>query len=330
MTKLRIAIVGATGMVGQALLKVLQETDDSKIKTAEYFLFASSENVGEKIKVFGKEYSVLELANETVRKIQPDFAFFAAGGDVSVQWASAFTDIGCRVIDNSSAFRQNPDVPLIVPECNPQDIKKNSMLIANPNCSTIAVMPVLKPLDDVYKIKRVVYSTYQAVSGAGLAGIEDYKAGQQGEGPKKFKHRIFNNLIPQIDSFTQNGNTKEEQKMIFETQKILGRKIAVTATCCRVPVENSHSISVNVQFHRKPDITRVREILKNAPGVVLLDDPDNFVYPMPYLANGKDEIFVGRVRLDNSHKKGLNLFAVCDNVRKGAATNAVQILKLLL
>lgn len=319
-------------MVGRAFVQVLEE---EKIK-AKYYFFASARSAGTKMKLLGKEYTVIELSKENIEKAKPDFALFSAGGSVSLEYAPVFNAIGCTVIDNSSAFRQDPKVPLVVPEVNPEDIYwvQGSPLIANPNCSTIGSVVALKPLDDVYRIKRVIYSTYQAVSGAGQAGVEDYIAGAKDgkdAARKKFPYPIFNNLIPQIDSFLPNGNTKEEEKMIFETKKILHRPdLAVTATCCRVPIENCHSISINVEFEKTPDIEDVKQILSKAPGIVFYDNPAENKYPMPIVANNRNEVFVGRVRIDNSRKNCINMFTVSDNIRKGAATNAVQILQLLI
>lgn len=326
----KIAVVGATGMVGRTFIQVLEE---SRIK-ADYYLFASERSAGKKLTLLGKEYTIIELNKANLEKVKPDYALFSAGSSVSVEYAPILMNIGCTMIDNSSAFRQDPKVPLVVPECNPQDVKMGSLIIANPNCSTIGSVVALKPLDDVYKIKRVIYSTYQAVSGAGQTGVDDYLAGMKdGKNAvlKKFPYQIFNNLIPQIDSFLPNGNTKEEEKMVFETKKILHRPdLAVTATTVRVPIENCHSISINVEFEKKPDIDEVKRILAKAPGIVLYDEPASNKYPMPIIANNRNEVFVGRVRIDNSRENCINMFTVSDNIRKGAATNAVQILQLLL
>jgi aspartate-semialdehyde dehydrogenase len=331
---MKIAIVGATGIVGSTFLKVLEEF---KIK-ADYYLFASQRSAGKVLKFMGKNYTIIELNRANIEKVKPDYALLAAGGSTSTEFAPIFAELGCIVIDNSSAFRRDPEIPLVVPECNPEDaIKTKSKILANPNCSTIGAVVALKPLDDLYKIKRLVYSTYQAVSGAGQAGVDDYLLGlaayAKGEKctPKKFQYQIFNNLIPQIDTFLENGNTKEEDKMIFETRKILGRQnIAISATTVRVPIENCHSISINIEFEKTPDIAHIKKVLAKSPGVVLVDDPANFKYPMPSLANDRNEVFVGRVRLDESKPNCINLFTVSDNIRKGAATNAVQILQLLI
>jgi len=331
---MKIAIVGASGIVGSTFLKVLEEY---KLK-ADYYLFASHRSAGKVIKFMNKDYTIIELTPDNIAKVKPDFALLAAGGDTSKQFAPIFAEHGCTVIDNSSAFRRDPDVPLVVPECNPDDARNTaSKIIANPNCSTIGAVVALKPLEDLYKIKRLVYCTYQAVSGAGQAGVDDYILGLNGfcndeeVPPKKFQYQIFNNLIPQIDVFLENGNTKEEDKMIFETRKILHRPdIMVSATAVRVPIENCHSISINVEFETKPCIDTIKKVLSKAPGVVLVDDPSNNKYPMPMLADDKNEVFVGRIRIDESRENCINLFTVSDNIRKGAATNAVQILKLFI
>ena len=321
----KIAIIGITGAVGQTFVKVIEER---KIK-ADYYLFASARSAGRKFNIMGKELTVIELTPENLRKVKPHFALFSAGGDVSKQYAPMFVEIGCTVIDNSSAFRMEPDVALIVPEVNPQDA--TTKIIANPNCSTIPAMVVLKPLDTAYGLKRVVYSTYQAVSGAGVEGVLDLIAGIRGEAPKKFLHPIFNNVIPHIDSFLDNGNTKEEQKMIDESRKILNKPdLRVSATTVRIPIENCHSISINAEFEHTPDIAKIRKMLSGISGVVVRDDGSKNLYPMPVMANDRDEVFVGRIRMDESQPNTINMFVVCDNIRKGAATNAVQILQLLL
>jgi len=330
----KIAIIGATGIVGTTFLKVLEE---EKIK-ADYFLFASHRSAGKVIKFMGKDYTIIELTAGNVAKVKPDFALLAAGGSTSIEFAPILADLGCTVIDNSSAFRRDPAIPLVVPECNPEEARNTtSKIIANPNCSTIGSVVALKPLEDLYRIKRVVYSTYQAVSGAGQAGVDDYLHGldayvnDRKPLPQKLQHPIFNNLIPHIDVFLDNGNTKEEDKMIFETRKILKRPdLAVSATTVRVPIENCHSISINVEFEKKPCIATIKKVLAKAPGVILLDNPVKNLYPMPILADGKNEVLVGRVRLDESRENCINLFTVSDNIRKGAATNAVQILQLLI
>ncbi len=256
---------------------------------------------------------------------------FSAGGSTSEKFAPIFAQKGCVVIDNSSAWRMKDDVPLVVPEVNSSDIKWHKGIIANPNCSTIQAVVPLKPLDDKYKIKRIVYSTYQAVSGAGLAGHTDLEEGIKGNAPKKFPHPIFSNCIPHIDVFLDDGYTKEEQKMIKETRKILGRpELKVTATTVRVPVFNSHSESINVEFEKPFDLEELKSLLESTKGLVVLDDPKNNVYPLASLADGKNEVFVGRIRRDESVDNGINMWVVADNIRKGAATNAVQIAQAMI
>ena len=303
----KIAIVGITGLVGQTMLKVLEERHIN----GEYFLFAGPEHVGEKITIHGEEYVIENLTAARVTEIKADFALFAAGADVAQVWAPQFVAAGTTVIDNSSHFRMDPKVPLVVPEINLSSIGQ-SKLIANPNCSTIGAVVALAPLDRIYHIKRIVYCTYQAISGAGRH--------------PRFKHPIENNVLPEIDVFLPDGNTKEEAKMINETRKILGRhKIAISATAARVPVANCHCVAINVEFERRPDLARVKEILSQAAGVVYCDD-----YAVPTQVSGHDEVYVGRVRVDHSQPNTLNLWTVSDNLRKGAATNAVQIMESLL
>ncbi len=327
MKKLNVAVVGATGMVGRTFLKVLEE---EKLPVENYYLFASSRSAGQKIEFMGKEYTVEEL-NENSFDRGIDIALFSAGGSISEKFAPIAASKGCVVIDNSSAWRMDKEVPLVVPEVNPEDIKKNKGIIANPNCSTIQAMVALKPLDDKYKIKRVIYSTYQAVSGAGLGGWNDLENGLKGEAPQKFPHPIANNCLPHIDSFLPDGYTKEEMKMVNETRKILGRDdIKITATTVRVPVFNSHSESINVEFENAFELSELVETLKNAPGIVVQDDPQNNVYPMAINATGSNETYVGRIRRDFSVDNGVNLWVVADNIRKGAAANAVQIAKKLI
>jgi aspartate-semialdehyde dehydrogenase len=323
MKKYDIAVVGATGMVGRKFLQVLEER---KLPANNYYLFASSRSAGKKVAFFGKEYEIIELTEENIKAHQVDIALFSAGGDTSKLFAPIFAANGSLVIDNSSAWRMDPEVPLVVPEVNPQEIKNHKGIIANPNCSTIQAVVALKPLHDAYRIKRIVYSTYQAVSGAGMAGYSDLENGIKGEAPKKFAHPIYNNCLPHIDSFLDNGYTKEEMKMVNETRKILGDySIKITATTVRVPVFNSHSESINVEFEKPFELSELKEILKKAPGVILQDDPNNNVYPLAADATEKDEVFIGRIRRDESLDNGINMFVVADNIRKGAATNAVQI-----
>ncbi len=325
---MNIAIVGATGMVGQKFLEVLQERN---IKADNFYLYASSKSAGKSVKLFNKDYTIIELSKENIINKKIDYALFSAGGSVSKEYAPIFASIGSVVIDNSSAWRRDENVPLVVPEVNPEDILKNSGIIANPNCSTIQAILPLKALDDKFKIKRIVYSTYQAVSGAGQKGYTDLKNGINGEKPQKFSYPIFSNILPHIDDFLDNGYTKEEEKMIFETRKILhNQNLKITATCARVPVFDCHSESINVEFEKAFEIEEVISALKKFPNIIVTDDVKNNVYPMPLTATNKDEVFVGRIRRDFSVDNGLNLWVVADNIRKGAATNAVQILEKLL
>lgn len=328
MRKINLAVVGATGMVGNKFLEVLTER---KLPVENYYLFASAKSAGKVINFMGKDHTVIELTEENVKKVKVDIALFSAGGSVSKTFAPIFAAQGAIVVDNSSQWRMEKDVPLVVPEVNPDDVDWNHGIIANPNCSTIQAMLALKPLDDKYHIKRVVYSTYQAVSGAGVQGYNDLKDGAEGVAPKKFPYPIFANVIPQIDVFLDNGYTKEEEKMINETRKILGRPdLRVTATTVRVPVFHGHSESVNLEFEKPCTLEGIKEALASFPNVVLVDDDKNGKYPMPIYAENHDEVYIGRIRLDYSVESGCNLFVVADNIRKGAATNAVQIAQLLL
>ena len=322
MKKVNLAVVGATGMVGRTFLKVLEER---QLPIENFYVMASSRSAGSTLTFNGKDYIVEELNEHSFDK-PIDIALFSAGGSTSAKYAPIAAEHGCIVIDNSSQWRMDPNVPLIVPEVNPEDISWHKNIIANPNCSTIQAMVALKPLDDKFKIKRVVYSTYQAVSGAGVAGWKDLEDGLKGEAPKKFPHPIANNCLPHIDVFLENGYTKEEEKMINETRKILHHPaLKVTATTVRVPVFDSHSESINIEFENAFDMKDVFETLKNAPGVILEDDPKNNVYPLAINAAGHDEVYIGRIRRDESVENGINIWVVADNIRKGAATNAVQI-----
>ena len=328
MRKINLAVVGATGMVGNKFLEVLAER---KLPVENYYLFASAKSAGKVIDFMGKPHTVIELTEENVKSIKADIALFSAGGSVSKTFAPIFAAQGTIVVDNSSQWRMDKDVPLVVPEVNPDDVNWNHGIIANPNCSTIQAMLALKPLDDKYTIKRVVYSTYQAVSGAGVQGYNDLKDGIEGVAPKKFPYPIFANVIPQIDVFLDNGYTKEEEKMINETRKILGKpNLRVTATTVRVPVFHGHSESINLEFEKPCTLEGIKEALASFPNVILVDDDKNAKYPMPIYAENHDEVYIGRIRLDFSVESGCNLFVVADNIRKGAATNAVQIAQLLL
>ena len=326
MKKVNLAVVGATGMVGRTFLKVLKERN---FPINNLYLMASKRSAGTTLEYDGKEYVVEELTEHSFDK-PIDIALFSAGGSTSEKFAPIAASHGVIVVDNSAQWRQDPKVPLVVPECNPEDISWNNGIIANPNCSTIQAVAVLKPLDDKYKIKRVVYSTYQAVSGAGVAGWKDLEDGLKGEAPKKFPHPIAGNCLPHIDVFMDNGYTKEEMKMIWETRKILhDPDLKVTATTVRVPVFNSHSESINVEFENPVDVEEVKKILSEAPGVVVVDDPAHDSYPLALDAAGTDDVYVGRIRRDESVDNGINLWVVADNIRKGAATNAVQIAQIL-
>lgn len=327
MKKYKIAVVGATGMVGRTFLKVLEEV---KLPAEGYTLFSSARSAGTHLTFMGKDYVVKELCENSFDE-GFDIALFSAGGSTSEKFAPIAASKGCVVIDNSSAWRMDDNVPLVVPEVNPDDIKWNKGIIANPNCSTIQAMVALKPLHDKYKIKRIVYSTYQAVSGAGLAGYKDLENGLKGEAPKKFPHQIAGNCLPHIDVFLPNGYTKEEMKMVNETRKILGdNSIKITATTVRVPVFNSHSEAINVEFYNQFDLDDLRKTLEEAPGIIVQDDVEHDVYPLALDATGKNETFVGRIRRDESVESGVNLWVVADNIRKGAATNAVQIAQKLI
>ncbi|MBE6020591.1 MAG: aspartate-semialdehyde dehydrogenase [Clostridiales bacterium] len=328
MKKPNLAIVGATGLVGSTFLKVLEEVD---FPFENLYLMASAKSAGKTVTFKGKDYVVEELTESAFDK-DIDIALFSAGGDTSKKFAPVAAAKGITVVDNSSAWRMDPEVPLVVPEVNPQDVEWNKGIIANPNCSTIQAMVPLKPLHDKYKIKRVVYSTYQAVSGSGLKGIEDLKQGLEGNDLcKAYPHPIAGNCLPHIDSFLENGYTKEEMKMVNETKKILGDdSIKVTATTVRVPVFSCHSESINLEFEKPYELEDVKKLLAETPGIVLVDDPLNNEYPLARDIAGKNEVYVGRVRRDFSTENALNMWVVADNIRKGAATNAIQIAELLI
>ena len=328
MKKYNIAVVGATGMVGRKFLQVLEER---QLPAENYYLFASARSAGTRVNFMGREYTIEELNETCFDGKDIDIALFSAGAGVSRQYAPIAASKGIVVIDNSSAWRMDDNVPLVVPEVNPSDILKHKGIIANPNCSTIQAVVVLKPLHDRYGIKRIVYSTYQAVSGAGMAGYQDLERGIKGEAPQKFPYPIFGNCLPHIDVFTENGYTKEEIKMIEETKKIMGDKsLRITATTVRVPVYHGHSESINVEFNKDFELSELKSLLQSSEGVVMVDDPDQNCYPMPINAEDKDEVFVGRIRRDFSVDSGVNLWVVADNIRKGAATNAVQIAQKLI
>ena len=338
MKKIKLAVVGATGVVGQKMIEVLQE---KSLPIDEYVFFASKRSAGKTLRFGDDVYVVKELTEDSL-KDGFDYALFSAGGDTSLKYAPIAAENGCIVIDNSSAFRMDENVPLVVPEVNPEDIKWHKGIIANPNCSTIQAVCALKPLDDAFGIKRVVYSTYQAVSGAGSKGIHDLENGIKNYYEnidkvnntydlEKFPYPIFNNCLPHIDKFLENGYTKEEEKMINETRKILNKpNLAITATTVRVPVFNSHCESINIEFESEFELDKVFKILQNAPGIIVQDNPPSETYAIPTNVSGNDEVFVSRIRRDFSIKNGLNLWVVADNIRKGAASNAVQILERLI
>jgi len=327
MKKYKLALVGSTGLVGLTARKVLEEKN---LPISEYVFFSSYKSAGTKLTFLGKEYIVRELKEDSFDE-GFDFAIFSAGGETSKKYCSIAASKGCIVVDNSSAFRMDKNVPLIVPEVNPDDIKLHQGIIANPNCSTIQAVVPLKPLDDKYTIKRIVYSTYQAVSGAGKSGVDDLENGLKGLPSKKFPYPIVNNCLPHIDVFEQNGYTKEEMKMINETRKILGKPdLKITATTVRVPVLNSHSESINVEFENDFDLDELKLLLKNYPGIVLEDDLSKNIYPLAQNASGTDEVYVGRIRRDESVPYGINMWVVADNIRKGAASNAIQIVEKLI
>ncbi|WP_346967147.1 aspartate-semialdehyde dehydrogenase [Clostridium perfringens] len=319
-----VAIVGATGNVGRKFLEILEERN---FPVKELYLFASKRSAGKTLKFKGEDVLVEELCEANIEKKKIDFALFSAGGSVSLEFAPIFAKHGAVVIDNSSAWRMDKEVPLVVPEVNPEDVKWHKGIIANPNCSTIQAMVALKPLYDKYGIKRIVYSTYQAVSGAGIQGILDLQEGTT----KKFPYPILGNVIPHIDVFLDNGYTKEEIKMIEETKKILhDDNLRITATTVRVPVLNAHSESINVELNSEFEIENVIDLFNSSKGIIVHDDVENLKYPTPLELSGKDEVFVGRIRRDFSLDNGLNLWVVADNIRKGAALNAIQIAEILI
>ena len=326
--KFKLAVVGATGVVGRMVLKVLEEAN---LPIDEYKFFASKRSAGTTLLFNTDVYLVNELDIFSFDE-GFDFAIFSAGGETAKKYAPIAASKGCIVVDNSSAFRMDPNVPLVVPEVNKEEIANNKGIIANPNCSTIQAVLPLKALDDKYKIKRIVYSTYQAVSGAGQKGLSDLENGRKGINKlEKFPYPIYNNCLPQIDVFTENGYTKEELKMINETRKILNNPdLKITATTVRVPVENSHSESINVEFEKDFELSELIETLKNFEGIIVKDDINSEIYPLATTATGHDDVFVGRIRRDFSIESGVNLWVVADNIRKGAASNAIQIVEKLI
>ncbi len=318
---MKVAVVGATGLVGRVMLQVLEE---EKFPISELIPVASERSIGQKIQFAGKEYAVVGM--ETAISKRPDIALFSAGGSTSKEFAPQFAAVGTVVIDNSSAWRMDPNVPLVVPEINSQAIG-DAKIIANPNCSTIQMVMALAPLHKAYGIRRIVVSTYQSVTGTGKAALEQMMNERHGvDGAKVYPAQIDFNVLPHCDVFLENDYTREEMKMVHETRKILGDpKIAVTATTVRVPVKGGHSESINVEFHTEFDLDEAKTLIATMPGVIVRDDPKTALYPPPLHAEGKNEVFVGRIRRDESQPKTLNLWVVADNLRKGAATNAVQI-----
>ena len=335
MKKYSVAVVGATGAVGEEIFRVLEELD---FPVGDVLPLGSARSAGLEIEFKGKKYKVKELNESTFSEHEVDIAFFSAGGSVSEKYAKFAAESGAVVIDNTSHFRMQPDVPLVVPECNPGDVKewKNTGIIANPNCSTIQMVQLLKPLNDAFGIRRVDVSTYQAASGAGKEGMEElvYQMQKFFEfkldecEPKVFAHRLALNVIPHIDVFLDNDYTKEEMKMVNETQKILHKKIDISATCVRVPVLRSHSEAITIHFEREVDAAAAREVLSKAPSVVVIDEPSKKLYPMPSISSDTNETYVGRIRSDNFDKKILHLWCCADQIRVGAATNAVRIAQI--
>jgi aspartate-semialdehyde dehydrogenase len=322
---MRVAVIGATGMVGNVLLKVLREQN---FPITELIPVASEKSVGNIILFGGLEFTVVGL--QTALEMKPDLAIFSAGGETSLEWAPKFAAVGTTVIDNSSAWRMDPTKKLIVPEINGEILSANDKIIANPNCSTIQLVLVLAPLHKKYGVKRVVVSTYQSITGTGVKAVEQMENERKNlQGEMAYHYPIDKNCIPQCDAFLENGYTKEEMKLTNETKKILDPIINVSATAVRVPVVGGHSEAVNIEFENEFDLTEVRKLLHEMPGVTLKDDPTTNTYPMPKYAEGKDDVFVGRIRRDESQEKTLNLWIVADNLRKGAATNAVQIATLV-
>lgn len=324
---MKVAVVGATGMVGEVMLQVLAERN---FPVTELIPVASEKSVGKEIIFKGKTYKVVGL--ETAVSMKPEIALFSAGGETSLAWAPKFAEAGTTVIDNSSAWRMHADKKLIVPEINASELTKDDKIIANPNCSTIQMVLALAPLHKKYNIKRIIVSTYQSITGTGVKAVEQLENEYVGaKGEMAYKYQIHRNAIPQCDSFEDNGYTKEEMKLVRETQKILSDKtIAVTATAVRVPIVGGHSEAVNVEFSSDFEVSDIRRILHETPGVVVQDNTDTYTYPMPLFAQGKDDVFVGRIRRDESQPNTLNMWIVADNLRKGAATNTVQIAEYLV
>lgn len=324
---MKIAVVGTTGLVGQVMLEVLNARG---FQFDELFLVASERSVGKTISFQSKNYTVISLEDAVSRR--PDIALFSAGGDTSLAWAPKFAEVGCRVIDNSSAWRMNPDHKLVVPEINAHELTKDDFIIANPNCSTIQMVMALAPLHRAYSIDRIVVSTYQSVSGTGVKAVQQLENEEKGiDGDRAYAHPIYRNALPHCDVFLADGFTKEEQKLMQEPKKILGdQSLKITATAVRIPTAGGHSEAINVSFKRDFELSEVRRLLEESDGVVVQDDVSQNLYPMPATAHQKDEVFVGRIRRDRSQANTLNLWVVADNLRKGAATNAIQIAEYLV
>lgn len=323
---MNVAVVGATGMVGQVMLEVLKERN---FPITQLIPVASEKSVGKLVEFGTLQFPVMDLPTAVAMK--PDVAIFSAGGETSLEWAPKFAAVGTTVIDNSSAWRMDPDKKLVVPEINGDVLTAEDKIIANPNCSTIQLLLALAPLHKKYQVKRVVVSTYQSITGTGVKAVSQLENERSGiTGEMAYPYPIDKNCLPHCDSFTENGYTKEEMKLTKETKKILDPSIRVTATAVRVPVVGGHSEAVNVEFAHEFDVNDVRRLLHEAPGITLQDDPTTNSYPMPRYAQGKDDVFVGRIRRDESQEKTLNMWVVADNLRKGAATNAVQIAELLV
>jgi len=322
---MKIALIGATGMVGKVMMNLIQER---KIKYQKLILVASDKSIGKKILLNEKFFTIISIENCV--KLKPDYAIFSAGSEVSLEWAPRFAEVGSTVIDNSSAWRMDPKKKLIIPEINGNVLYSDDKIIANPNCSTIQMLMVLAPIHKKYEIKRVIVSTYQSVTGTGLKGLNQLKNEENNIiGEMAYKHPIHRNAIPHCDDFMENGYTKEEIKLSNETKKILDPKIKVSATAVRVPIVGGHSESVNITLKRGFKISEIKKLLNISPGVIVKDDPENFSYPMPIDAENTDSVYVGRIREDFSEKNSLNLWIVSDNLRKGAATNAIQIMEYL-
>ncbi len=323
---MKVAVVGATGMVGNVMLEVLKEQN---FPVTELIPVASEKSVGKSVAYNGNSYTVVGL--QTAVDMKPDVAIFSAGGETSLEWAPLFAEVGTTVIDNSSAWRMDPTKKLIVPEINGNELTSSDKIIANPNCSTIQLVLLMAPLHKKYGIKRAIVSTYQSITGTGVKAVEQMENERAGiDGDMAYKYPIDKNCIPQCDVFLENGYTKEEMKLTNETKKILDSAINVSATAVRVPVVGGHSEAVNIEFQHDFDLSEVKNLLENTPGITLQDDPSNYVYPMPKYAQHKNDVFVGRIRRDESQANTLNLWIVADNLRKGAATNAVQIAHLLI